>query len=250
MPSSSRAAIASTRSFSCSMSVQGIAKDSERMPGADPGRAALHDVLQRREAAEQADPLQRARDAHLGQLVRLHVLLAVAVVRDDSLVLLDEAADDVEDGRLARAVGADEPGHEAVRHPDRHSVEDLQAAQLDLDPVQLEEIQRRAVGHGTPSDDGWRTDPHSVSAVTPRCNRIRRKDDGPAPPVPGRRGSVRSTPRPPQGGSSPGWGRPGRRGPWSTTWSPSAGSGPWQPTASGGGSRRGLRRSSPRAPAR
>ncbi|CAB4711709.1 unannotated protein [freshwater metagenome] len=40
----------------------------------------------------------------------------------------DKSTNYVEDGRLARTVGADESSNRALGHPDAHAIEDLQPA--------------------------------------------------------------------------------------------------------------------------
>src|SRR5207245_1147927 len=67
----------------------------------------LH-VVEDAHAPEQGDVLERARDPQLGPLVRLQTRDVAAVEHDPSARGRVDAADAVEDARLAGAVGADD----------------------------------------------------------------------------------------------------------------------------------------------
>jgi hypothetical protein len=108
------------------------------------GEAGLHGVggpgdhvLQHGHAGEQADPLQGPGDAELVELVRLgpHLL---AVEGHGSRVRLDEAADDVEQGGLARAVRPDHADDAAGRHLQRDVLECDEAAEAHPDALQAQ----------------------------------------------------------------------------------------------------------------
>ena len=111
-----------------------------------------HDVLQYGHAGEQPHALQGAGDAQTSQLVRLEPLEPLAAPAQDALVGIDEPADDVEQGRLTGAVGADHPQHLTRLDEQRHGVQRRQAAEADRDAVHVE-ASRAAAGfvHGRPT---------------------------------------------------------------------------------------------------
>ena len=74
----------------------------------EPGVGADHDVLHHGHAPEQADVLEGAGHAQVGDLVGLELLDAPALELDGALVAVVEAGDGVEEGGLAGAVGADD----------------------------------------------------------------------------------------------------------------------------------------------
>jgi hypothetical protein len=88
---------------------------------------------------EQAEPLQGARDAEAGELVRPDPAQRPALPGDLPGVRSDEAADDVEQRGLAGAVGPDEAEHLAVADVERHGVEGLEAAERDADVAHTEQ---------------------------------------------------------------------------------------------------------------
>ncbi len=69
---------------------------------------------------------------------------------------LVDAADEVEDGALARAVGADDGEDLALRHIEGDAVDGLDAAERDGDVVGLEQGRRRALWLA-PRRDGRRS---------------------------------------------------------------------------------------------
>ena len=91
----------------------GRADDGAHPRGLQVGFAADHDVLDGRHIAEEADILEGARDAALGNLEGLQSVEGLAVEVDFPFVDLVETGDAVEKGGLARAVGADN-AHDAV----------------------------------------------------------------------------------------------------------------------------------------
>src|SRR5262245_57868418 len=66
--------------------------------------AARHQVVDHVHALEQGQVLERARDAHLGHLARVHVAEGAAAEADRALLRLVDAVDAVEHRALARAV--------------------------------------------------------------------------------------------------------------------------------------------------
>ena len=95
-------------------------------PDAEEGRSevaaqgrfgAEHHVLVHGQARTEADPLQGARDAQLGQVVRMVPAQDGTAVGDRSRAGMDETADHVEERRLARSVRPDDPDHLAVARP-------------------------------------------------------------------------------------------------------------------------------------
>ena len=118
--------------------VAGKAEHAEdRHAGGDHQRVVLrdHQVLEHRQAAEEPDVLERARDLRLGgDAVVGHALeqelgAARLAQRDPALARLVEAGDAVEDGGLAGAVRADQPGDVAALGLERHVVDGEQAAE-------------------------------------------------------------------------------------------------------------------------
>jgi hypothetical protein len=83
--------------------------------GEDVGAAKMvraeHHVLQDGQVREQPDALERPGDAQLREAVRRGAGQRLAAPGEGARLRLDEAADDVEQGRLAGAVGADDPEH-------------------------------------------------------------------------------------------------------------------------------------------
>jgi hypothetical protein len=84
----------------------------------------------------QADALQGPRDAEGGELVRPD---GVAAAAEEHLarVRLGEAAQDVEQGGLARSVRPDDAHDVPGRHGERNGVERGQAAEADRDAPHL-----------------------------------------------------------------------------------------------------------------
>ena len=74
----------------------------------EPGVGADHDVLHHGHAPEQADVLEGAGHAQLGDLVGLEPFDPLALELDGAFFALVERGDRVEEGGLAGAVGADD----------------------------------------------------------------------------------------------------------------------------------------------
>src|SRR5713101_751697 len=98
-----------------------------------------HDVVEHAHALEEGDILERAGDAEGRHLVRPEARPVLAFEDDPPLVGVVEAADHVEQRRLAGAVGADD-GHD-LPAPDgeAHAVQRLHRPETDADAVDLEE---------------------------------------------------------------------------------------------------------------
>ena len=114
--------------------------------GRDAGpRLALgpdHHVLGRRQPGEQPDALQRAGDPEPGELVRANPVQHGLAEAHAAGVGAHEAADDVEERRLARAVGADHADDLAGRDRQRDVVERRQAAEAHRETVHLQHLCR------------------------------------------------------------------------------------------------------------
>ena len=88
-----------------------------------------HDVVEHAHALEQRQALEGARDAHLGHLVRVHVLEGLAAEGDRALLRLVDAVDAVEHRALAGAVGADDGAHLVLAHVEADVGQRLHAAE-------------------------------------------------------------------------------------------------------------------------
>ncbi len=97
--------------------------------------ATDHHVLERGQVREQADVLERPRDAALGDLVRLEPGERLAVEDELAVVLLIDAGQHVEETRLAGAVGADQPVDLAVADREAHVRERVDAAEALADSL-------------------------------------------------------------------------------------------------------------------
>jgi len=91
--------------------------------------ATEHEVVEHGHAPEQGDVLEGARDAELGEPARGQVGDVASLERDAAAVRMVEAADHVEDGRLAGAVGADDRQDLALLGLERHPRHGLHAAE-------------------------------------------------------------------------------------------------------------------------
>jgi hypothetical protein len=96
-------------------------------------------VLQHGGVLEQLDVLERARDAELGDAVRRQPRQVVAVEPDAAAARRIDQADQVEDGRLARAIRADDGEHLARLQCERHAVDRPHAAEADAEVLDLKE---------------------------------------------------------------------------------------------------------------
>ena len=111
-------------------------EDRERVAPAGPCRTAErvradHDVLRDGERREQREVLERARDAELGDAVRGHREQVLAREGDAPRRRLVEAAEAVEQRRLAGAVGPDERADLALLDLERQVGEREDPAELD-----------------------------------------------------------------------------------------------------------------------
>ena len=107
------------------------------------GMACQQQVLQQRRVLEQLDVLEGACDAERGDAVRRHVGDVGAVEDQLAAGRLVDAAHQVEDGGLAGAVRADDGEDLALLDGEAHAVDRLDAAEVDRQPVRLEEAHRR-----------------------------------------------------------------------------------------------------------
>ncbi len=99
---------------------------------------AHHHVLERRHFREQADVLEGAGNARLGHQVHRLGLVGLARQLEGAAVGRVQPGDDVEEGRLAGAVGADQAIHLAALDGDADVRERLQAAETLGDAGDLE----------------------------------------------------------------------------------------------------------------
>ena len=115
------------------------------------------DVLLHREVLEQADVLEGTRDARAVDLRGVETVNVPAVEEDGAVRGLVDLREQVEDGRLARAVGADEARDLRAADGDVEAVDRLQAAEGDAEVDALEDgrlvrvalrQQRRLTGNG------------------------------------------------------------------------------------------------------
>ena len=103
------------------------------------------DVLPRGQAPERLEPLERAADPEPGPLMGLAARDVATVELDPARVRPEQPGDDVEQRRLARPVGADQPGDVTDLDVDRHLAEGLQAAEADRHLAYVEEGHLRSV---------------------------------------------------------------------------------------------------------
>src|SRR4029077_20064899 len=128
-----------------------------------PAMLADPDVVEGAHVLEQPDVLEGAGDAERRGLVRLRAGDVAALEHDATLGRREDAGDRVEQGRLARAIRADQREHLAALRVERHIIHGDEAAEplrhvLDLQ----DELLGRAGGPRSDGGDGH--DP--VSAVT------------------------------------------------------------------------------------
>jgi hypothetical protein len=97
-----------------------------------------HHVLEHGQPGEQADALQRARDAELAELARPEPAQLLVTPGDAAGRRADEAARHVEQRRLAGAVRADEAVHLTGLHRERDVTQRGHAPEGDADPAHLE----------------------------------------------------------------------------------------------------------------
>jgi hypothetical protein len=107
------------------------------------GVTAQQEILQHGGVLEQLDVLEGARDAPPGDLVRRHARDVLAGEDQPAAGRIVDARDEVEDRRLAGAVGADDREHLPLLDGEAHPVEGLDAAEVDLEVLGREERHRR-----------------------------------------------------------------------------------------------------------
>jgi hypothetical protein len=118
--------------YSLSDSRSRIAERGRRRVRAEPpGMRAHHDVLRDGERGEQREVLERTRDSELGDAVRGHGEQVLAREGDAPRGRLVEAAETVEQRRLARTVGADEGADLSLLDLERQVCEREDPAELD-----------------------------------------------------------------------------------------------------------------------
>ena len=100
---------------------------------------AEHHVLVHGQPGAQPDALEGARDPEPGQVVRMVPAQDGVAVADGARARMDEAADDVEQGRLARAVGPDDADDLTAADRHRHLDEGQEATEPDADLIDDEE---------------------------------------------------------------------------------------------------------------
>src|SRR5690242_17860969 len=86
----------------------------------------------------ETERLQRAYDPHLRKTMRPDTRVDAAFEADGAGVRRYEAADDVEEGRLAGSVRPDQADDLASPNRKRHGVERLEAAERDANAVDLQ----------------------------------------------------------------------------------------------------------------
>src|SRR5262249_9672386 len=101
------------------------------------------DVLPHGELPEEPDVLEGAADAEAGPGVGRQPRDPAPAEDDLTRAGGIQAADGVEDGRLAGAVGTDDREDRAVPHRERHRLDGPEAAEADREPIQGE----RRAGH-------------------------------------------------------------------------------------------------------
>jgi hypothetical protein len=92
---------------------------------------------------EELDVLEGARDAPAGDLMRRHPRDVLAGEGQAARGRIVDPRDQVEDGGLARTVGADD-GEDLTRlHVEAHAVQRPDAAEVDLQPLRRQQRHRR-----------------------------------------------------------------------------------------------------------
>src|SRR5436189_1555337 len=109
-----------------------------------------HEVVEHAHALEQGHVLEGSGDAEDGDVGRAEVRPVLAVEDDSSRVGVVEAADHVEQGRLASTVGTDDGQDRAAADPDAQLAQRDERAEADADPLHLEERPRGGSGHRAP----------------------------------------------------------------------------------------------------
>src|SRR5438445_2043385 len=116
-----------------------------------------HEVVEHAHALEQGHVLEGSGDAEDGDVGRAEVRPVLAVEDDSSLVGVVEAADHVEQGRLASTVGTDDGQDRAAADLDARLAQRDERAEADADPLHLEERPRGGSGHraSCPATTSW-----------------------------------------------------------------------------------------------
>src|SRR5712671_6059014 len=105
---------------------------------------ARHDVVERAHAAKQRDVLERAGDAAARRLIGPHRAARAPLEGDAPVLRTVEAVDDVEHGRLAGAVRADDGADLALADVEGHVGERLDAAESERDALDRQQRLARA----------------------------------------------------------------------------------------------------------
>ena len=108
--------------------------------------AAKQEILQHGRVLEQLDVLKGPRDAPPGDLVRRHPRDVLVAEDEPAMARLVDPAHQVEDRRLAGAVGADDREHLARLDLEAHILQRLDASEVDAEALGPEE------GHRSRSD--------------------------------------------------------------------------------------------------
>ncbi len=119
----------SLRACASSRAVAARPDHAREKPAARAHVRAHHDVLQHAHAREEARSLERPRDAPRRDPVGRQTGDRRSVEGDGPCGRRDAAGDQVEEGRLSRAVGADDRLHDPRRTRESHVVDDVQAAE-------------------------------------------------------------------------------------------------------------------------
>ena len=138
MPSRSSASIARSRSRRSSRSDRGSPNIADQNPARRWLAAPVITFSSTVSPANRPSALERPRDAAPGQLVRPQPRQRPAAEADRPGLRADEAAQHVQQRRLAGAVGADDPGHLPPRGRERDVVQRREAAEPHRDPAHIQ----------------------------------------------------------------------------------------------------------------
>src|SRR5439155_17690252 len=121
--------------------------DPSKQVGCPPGGVGLaipprHDehVLPHRHLAEDARDLERPGQAALGDPVRRPAGDGLALEYDVAPVRIEHACDEIEERRLARAIGANQAGNLACLDPEGRAVHGRDAAERLPHPLDAEDV--------------------------------------------------------------------------------------------------------------
>ena len=135
-----------------------------------PQVAPGHDVVEHAHALEQRQALEGARDAHLGDLARVHVREGPAAQADRALLRLVDAVDAVEHRALAGAVRADDRADLVLADVEADVGERLDAAEAQAD-VAAPRGRPRRCRRAAPSPACCQVGHGDAPAFTPRAAR-------------------------------------------------------------------------------